>query len=428
MKELFKSVIIKILTIEARLVLRKYHPNVVLVTGSVGKTSTKDALYATLSQKYYVRKSEKSFNSDIGTPLTVLGVPNGWNNPLLWLRNCISGLFLILVRSPYPEWLIIEVGADRPGDISYSLKWLRPTMVVATRFPNMPVHVEFYDSPEAVQQEELSPLRWLHPGGVAVLNADDELVANVALPEEVERVLYGLSDADVHASKIHTLVTHGMPHGTSFDVSYKGERAHVSIEGIAGNAHVYAVLGGIAGAVALGVPLVAAAEGAAAHVGPAGRMRLLAGKNGTVLLEDSYNASPIAVEEALRTLASLPHTGRRSAMLGDMIELGPYSVAEHEKVGRMAAHAADVLVTVGVRARSIAASAEAAGMQRANIFQFDRAVDAAEHVQTIIAEGDVVLIKGSQSMRMERASKLLMAHPEDAKHVLPRQDAEWLAR
>src|SRR2546426_1057325 len=124
MRNFLKSLIVALLTWEARLVLRKYRPRIVAVTGSVGRTSTKDAVYALLAGSARVRRSEKSFNSEIGLPLTVLGVPNAWHNPLRWLQNFFDGLFLILFTAPYPEWLVLEVGADRPGDIRSLASWL----------------------------------------------------------------------------------------------------------------------------------------------------------------------------------------------------------------------------------------------------------------------------------------------------------------
>src|SRR3989338_137250 len=110
-RHLFKKIIIFILTLEARLVLRKYHPTVVAVTGNVGKTSTKDAIYAVLTKQFYTRKSEKSFNSDIGIPLTILGCPNGWYDYRIWLSNIMEGLRLVLTKNHYPKWLVLEVGA-----------------------------------------------------------------------------------------------------------------------------------------------------------------------------------------------------------------------------------------------------------------------------------------------------------------------------
>src|SRR5438045_1804143 len=124
MHQFFRKLVILLLTIEAKAVIRRRKPSVVAVTGSVGKTSTKDAIYAVLSGRTHARKSEKSFNSEIGVPLTILGRPNAWNNPLGWTQNLFDGLLLIILRTRYPEWLVLEIGVDRPGDIRSIAEWL----------------------------------------------------------------------------------------------------------------------------------------------------------------------------------------------------------------------------------------------------------------------------------------------------------------
>ena len=120
MKTAFKKIVIYILQIESQLVLWKYKPKVVVITGSVGKTSTKDAVYAVISKVSYVRKSAKSYNSEIGLPLTILGCPNGWNNPIIWLKNILKGLWLFLAPHKYPKWLVLEVGVGKPGDMRHT--------------------------------------------------------------------------------------------------------------------------------------------------------------------------------------------------------------------------------------------------------------------------------------------------------------------
>ena len=113
MKNIFKQIIVAILFLEAKLVLRKYKPRIVAVTGSVGKTSTKDAIFAVMSGFFYVRKSEKSFNSEIGMPLTVLGCENAWNDPVLWLENIWHGIKLVIFKNDYPDWLVLEKNKNR---------------------------------------------------------------------------------------------------------------------------------------------------------------------------------------------------------------------------------------------------------------------------------------------------------------------------
>src|SRR3989344_1903834 len=144
MKSFFKKIITAILQAEARLILRKYKPKIAAITGTVGKTSAKDAIYTVLSGSHYVRKSQKSFNSELGVPLTIIGAASGWNNPLLWLYNIIAGLGVILLKNHYPKWLVLEVGVDQPGDMQKITSWLKPDIAVITRFSKVPVHVEFF--------------------------------------------------------------------------------------------------------------------------------------------------------------------------------------------------------------------------------------------------------------------------------------------
>lgn len=437
LKHIVRHVIVWILTQEAKVILKKYHPKIILVTGSVGKTSAKDAVYTALSSAFFIRKSEKSFNSDIGVPLTVIGVGSGWMNPIQWLRNILDGASLIFSSVPYPKYLVVEVGADRPGDISKSLSWLKPDMVVATRFPDVPVHVEFYQSPEAVSEEETAPVSWLSKEGIYVANADDPRAAT--LVSEGKRILFGFGkDAEVRASRFHTLSRNRMPLGISFEVSYQKQRAleeesadavvpraQVSIFGILGKAHAYAVLAGIAAAVGKGISLSIAARAFAAHTPQSGRMRLIPGIKGSLLIDDSYNASPVAVEEALASLKEVPHRGRRFAVLADMLELGSFSVSEHRRMGALAAKSCDVLITTGIRARGIADAARENGMPAESLYECENSAGVVAYLSPLIQEGDVILIKGSQSMRMEYAVKELMAEPEKAGEKLVRQDKEW---
>ena len=155
-------------------------------------------------------------------------------------------------------------------------------------------------------------------------------------------------------------------------------------------------------------------------------MRIVAGLKDTVIIDDTYNSSPTAAERALSTLLELKTGGSRIAVLGDMLELGQFSVREHEKLGEQAAETADVLFTVGVRARKIAEGALEAGMNEKRIFQYDDAVSAGRELQNYIKKGDVILVKGSQGIRCERIVADIMAHPEQAEALLVRQSSVWL--
>jgi UDP-N-acetylmuramoyl-tripeptide--D-alanyl-D-alanine ligase len=153
-------------------------------------------------------------------------------------------------------------------------------------------------------------------------------------------------------------------------------------------------------------------------------MRILRGINGSILLDDSYNASPAASEEALGALSLIPKKGKRIALLGDMLELGRYSAEEHARVGKLAAERVDMLIAVGIRSRASRLAAIEAGMKEENVLAFDTAIEAARAIKEHVRENDIVLVKGSQSVRMERVVEELLRNPEDAK-LLVRQDPEW---
>lgn len=131
-KQILKQIVVTIITWQAKLVLARYRPKIIAVTGSVGKTSTKDAIFAVLAKFKTVRKSEKSFNSEIGLPLTILGASNGWNSFFTWFEIVIHGFIILIKKQPYPEYLVLEVGAGKPNDIKSVAKWLLPDIVVVT--------------------------------------------------------------------------------------------------------------------------------------------------------------------------------------------------------------------------------------------------------------------------------------------------------
>lgn len=152
--ELLKKVLVQLLAWEARLILWKYKPKIIAVTGSVGKTSTKDALYTALKDSVSIRKNQKSLNSEFGVPLTIIGRDSGWRNPLSWLVTLGYGIGQIILPMRYPAWLVLEVGADKPGDIASITQWLKPDIAFITAIPNIPAHVENFRSPEQVAEEK----------------------------------------------------------------------------------------------------------------------------------------------------------------------------------------------------------------------------------------------------------------------------------
>lgn len=433
LKQILKTIITAILLLEARFVLRKYKPRIIAITGSVGKTSTKDAVYAVLSKFFFVRKSEKSFNSEVGIPLTILGVPNAWSNPLAWILNILDGLSLIVNHKSYPEWLVLEVGSDRPDDIKKVAKWLSPDINIITAFPKIPTHVEFFSSPDAVNEEDASLVGVIKHDGFLILNHDDPDVFATKSDTKARVVTYGFTEGATLVAS-HPLVLYEgekgseIPVGVTFKVDYDGNSIPVRIKGVLGRNPMYSALAALATGKALGLNMITMIESLSSYDVSPGRLRLIPGVKNTLLIDDTYNASPIATETALEALTDLVVKGRKIAVLGDMLELGKYSTDEHLRIGQIAGKVCDILITVGIRARGMVEGALISGMDEDNIFQFENSLEAGKHLEGILKAGDVALLKGSQSIRMERAVLEVMLNPEDKDKLLCRQDSEWQSR
>ena len=421
--------LVAMLTAEARVLLRRTKPAIIAVTGSVGKTGTKDAIYSVLKDTLHVRKSAKSYNSDIGVPLSVLGIENPGTNIFLWIRALVEGCMIMLVPRDYPDVLVLEVGVDHPGDMAKLTAWIRPDIVVLTRFPDVPVHVENFPTPESVAEEKKQLLYAMKDDGVIVYNNDDERIVQAVA--EMRNVSVGFSrysrSAFVGASETN-VYEHGVPVGFEFVLNTQDTSHVVRVRDVLGIGYVYVYTAAIAVASLFEIPVTVAITSLGKHVTAPGRMRILPGVKGVHIIDDTYNASPVAAEEALHTLRGIKNAKRRIAVLGDMLELGQYSIDEHRRIGEVAAESADYLVTIGVRARGIAEGALRAGLDEANIVQYDDARDASRDLEQNLREGDYVLVKGSQGMRLERVVEEIMAEPERAEELLVRQDAFWKTR
>lgn len=427
MKRLLKQPIALGIGFLAHMIVRKYKPTVIMITGSVGKTSTKDALKAALSERSFVRASEKSYNSEFGVPLTIIGSKNPWTNPFSWLRVFKEAVALLAFPNHYPKILILEVGADRPGDLAKILRIALPDVVVVTRLPDVPVHVEAYTTPEAVREEEFVPAYGLAPNAPLIVNAEDTYALAYAKRLPITLVTFGCKkNATIQVTEPRVWEEAGVPQGMIAEVCSGGESYTLMVRGALGRQQLLAPAAALAVAQALGVPLNDARKGLESYTPPPGRARLFSGKENSIIIDDSYNASPAAVEEALHSLSLVPAT-RRIAVLGDMMELGRYSVTEHERIGKLAATCVDVVVAVGIRARAIAAAAQKAGRDTTTVVTCDTAQNAAEVVSTLVQAGDVVLVKGSQSIRTERVVEALLADPADAEKLV-RQEKEWKRR
>ncbi len=430
MKTTLRKIIAYILQIESRLIISKYKPKIIAITGSVGKTSTKDAIYAVISGVSYVRKSDKSYNSEIGLPLTILGIPNGWNNPFSWLKNILKGLWLFIIPHQYPKWLVLEVGVGHPGDMDRTVSWLKTDVVIITAIGETPAHIEFFNSRKHLIEEKSKLIKTLKKDGLLILNADDEDVLKMGESSRHRTLTYGFKEgAGILASGDSIFYDDkGVPKGVIFRIDEGGTSLPVTIDGVFGRNHIYASLASLALALALKFNIINAIDALKNYDVSPGRMRLLLGVDDSLIIDDTYNSSPIACESALKTFAEIKNKKRKVAVLGDMLELGKHTKEAHRNVGIIAKEYTDVLVVVGSRAKDIKGGALEAGMNEANIFEFLNSYEASDFIKTFVKKGDLVLVKGSQGMRMERVVEAILLDKENKDKLLVRQENEWLRK
>ncbi len=415
----------------ARATMRKYGPMVIGVTGSVGKTSTRMAIYAVLKNKFSVRTAEKNYNNEIGVALTILGVPHGGRNVLKWAGGIARAATRAMIRdSSYPGILVLEYGVDRPGDMDYLLSLARPDIAVVTAMGEVPAHVEFFESPEEVAREKAKLVSALRREGFAILNHDDYAVYDMKGRTKAHVMTYG-QEAHAEMRIVNYELRSGkdaelgdVPVGISFKIDYKGSVVPVRLNDTFGMPAATAAAAAAAVGIALKMNLVDISGALHGYVPPAGRMRSIKGNKHSFILDDTYNASPEAMRAALDTLGALP-AKRKIAVLGDMLEIGTYTEQAHRSVGDAVAQFVDVLVTVGARAKFIADEASARGLDRVKIFTFDNARSAGRALDPMIRAGDLILVKGSQGMRMEHVVEEIMARPEQADKLLVRQEKYW---
>ncbi len=419
-----KTLLVKLLHSLARRVLKKFKPTVIGITGSIGKSATKEAVFAVLARKYRVRKNLGNYNTEIGLPLTILGACAPGRSPVRWLAAFGKGLALNLFGRSYPEMLVLEMGADKPGDIDELLSVVTPRLGVITGIA--PVHTEQFGSIAAIAKEKGKLFRAVPKNGWIVANCDDVAVEKLAENAEAHCLHYGVNNtehADIRAAEIAVSYSNETPtgiRGMSFKIIANGSVTPAVRQGIIGSHQVYPALAAAAVASVFGVHMVDVAEGLRHATVLPGRMRVLPGIKHTILIDDSYNASPEPARAALGATAAIERgDGHLYAVRGGRLELGGLSVEEHRSVGvAVRENGFGVLVTVGERSRDIAYGAEQAGMPRDAIFQFAAPEEAGLFIQQRIQEGDVLLIKGSRGVRMEIITKELMAEPELAGELL----------
>ena len=398
----------------------KKHPEVklIVVAGSVGKTSTKRALATVLSQRYRVRMHEGNHNTEFAVPLAILGIdyPDDVHSPLAWLA--VFRAAAARIRQPSDVDVIIqELGTDNPGDIAAFGEYLAPDLALVTAVT--PEHMEFFKTLEAVAKEELS----VSDFSKKVLINRDDIDSRFAEFETNDNFnTYGTTGAAEYRFELNEFTPTAGYRGTIYALDAEPFEATIDV---VGEHSLRPVVGAIATGLQMGLTSADIVSGLANITAVPGRMSSLKGMNDVIVIDDTYNSSPAAAAAALQTLYSFDFASQRIAVLGDMRELGETSKAEHEHLGQLCDPSLlSWVVLVGPETMNYTApAARAKGCQ---VHLARNAIEAGEFVRSVVQPGTAVLVKGSQNtIYLEETVKLLVELSEHEKLV--RQSPYWLA-
>jgi len=420
MKKFFKKIIAFKLRIAAKILLWRKKPEIIAITGSAGKTTAKSFLAELLSIDFDVLSSSEGYNTDIGVPLVLFSekIPEKITSIWSWIKITFRVFWKALFAGEYPEKVIIEMGADAPGDIEYLCRLFKPQKGIILSV--LPTHLLEFKNVDAVAKEKAILARSLPEGGRLYLNYDDPLVREMSKKTRADVVFFGQENGSNY--KIENLKSD--IDGTAFTLNYFGEKKEYSAR-IYGKQMVYPLAVSIIAALDENINEAKIKETVSKIKSFKGRMNVIPGIKESTIIDDSYNSSPEAAKAALEFLSEQKE--RRIAVLGNMNELGDYEKEGHEKVGEKAAGTADIIITVGDAAEKyLLAAAKKAGFGEDNIKSFPNSKKAGEYLKKIVKKGDMILVKGSQNkVRLEKAVEKIMAEPKKAEDVLVRQGGSW---
>ena len=370
---------------------RQQNTTLIGITGSNGKTSTKEAVAAVLERKAPTLKTFASYNNEVGYPLTLLRL------------------------EPRHRFAVLEMGAQWVGELTWLCETIaRPHWAIITNVGA--AHLEYFGSQERVAFAKGELVQALPPEGIAILNYDDINVRNMAEKTLARVLYYGLGeDAEVQGTDI----SGDALRGRSFKLNYNGQQTHVQLH-LPGEHGVTVALAAAAAGCAAEMTLDEICLALEALIPAKGRCEIKQGPNGSILIDDTYNAnrqSIIAITQAMHE-ANITPGGKRWAVLGDIFELGQYAPVEHRTTGEALAGLVDYLVAVGDQARFYVAGAIQSGMPAENVYYFDADVEneseleaakqaAADLLKREVHNNDMVLVKGSRGMRMETMLNML---------------------
>jgi len=416
MKDLYLKFIQYILKYYAKKVVLLHRPIVIAITGSVGKTSTKEAIYQVLKSEYgdKVRSTKGNLNAEFGIPLTILGYSK-MPNKFIWPVFLLLAYFRTNIKK-YPKYLVLEMGVDKPGDMGYYTQIVKPDYAVITS--TTPAHMANFETVSDYQKEKISLINFLKEDGIAIVNYDDEKLGQLT-GRRIVTVGAGEGKPDYKAEIISTSLA-----GTEFRINSVGYKVAVKSKMI-GNQFVYANLFAFAIAKIFGINLIKAAKSLEKIKRAPGRMNLIKGIKNSLIIDDSYNSNPTSLKAALDLIKHVKHNGRKVAILGNMNELGNMEKESHLMAGAMTKDIVDLAIFVGKNAENMLEGYK--DKQSCLIYRNRTELEAS--LPGLIKENDLILVKASQNNNFfEEIVKKIMLEPEKSDRLLVRQNRMWASK
>lgn len=413
MKKFILNIIYKVLAYYAKILVKKFNPVVVAVTGSVGKTTTKEAIYLVLHSHFgdKVRKNEGNLNAEIGLPLTILGYKKQ-PHKLLWPAFLISAYFRTRAKK-YPKYLILEMGVERRGDIEYLSSIAKPTVAVITSLGG--AHLTNFHDKSEYQREKLSIIDKVLENGVVIVNGDDETLSGLE-NDNVKQIGIDSKRCDYTAEDIKIDVN-----GSTYRAVSTGHKISVETP-LLGYQAIYAQLFAFAVADYFDIQLISLGKIFKSQKSLSGRLNVISGIKNTIIIDDTYNANPTSVRAAIDLMKKLARKKRTVLVLGQMNELGSDEKNEHLAIASYAKNKIDQAIFTGKHAEVMSKE-----FGKTKSVACKNVTELFSHITELIEIGDMILVKASQNNNyFEEIVKKLMKNPADSNKLLVRQGKEWL--
>ena len=435
MKNLLRKFVINIIAYQAKLVCKLEKPFIIGITGSVGKTSTRQAIYLLLTKanKHNVIQAKKSYNGEIGLPLTILQKDSGFSNPIEWIKVIATSsgkIFFSLLSSFHlkkgVKFIVAEYGIDHIGEMDKQLNVIIPDVALITKIA--PVHTQNLLNLDVISQEKGKIFTSLSSGSSAIVNLDDPYINKIAPHIKAKKITYGKQRKGISIGYSNFNETEK---GISFTLHDNiRENKYIVRIPVLGKHHVYIILPAIAIGSLFNIPPKKIAEIFKEYKTPKGRLRILKGINNSLIIDGSYNASPLTMNSTIKTVCIFKNRCR-ILFLGDMRELGKQEKDEHKKLAKLIVEYSDYVVLIGpLTAQYTKPELLKLGYNKNHIFSSLSSEEGGKFINKLILrlkKKAVVVCKGSQNaIRLEKGIKMFLSKQEEPEKVLVRQEKQWL--